>query len=622
MSSEIEIVGERNAVNINGEAQGTGGEEGGLKNDVYTASAYGFLDKLRKLVEEDGYAVSEPDSGGYYALQWAALNNRVAVAQYLIENGADINATDNSGQTALHWTAVRGAIPVAELLLQEGAKIDIADLHGYRPTHVAAQYGQTAFLYHIATRWGAAIDVPDVDGRSPLHWAAYKGFADCIRLLLFMDADKGRQDREGCTPLHWAAIRGNLEACSVLLQSGSKEDLIVTDNTGCTAAQLASNKGHHHVALVLSNARKVLNNRWNDKENIRKLTKLGLAPILWCMIVILLIIYVSSVITSSTLPRLTAGVGLWAWSGVFFASGGLIMFYKCSSKDPGYLKKNSFGLPNATETTEPLLNAELNNPVLLTGNWSLLCATCKIVRPLRAKHCSVCNRCVEQFDHHCPWISNCVGKRNKWEFFMFLCLEALAMLITGIVTSQRLITDPGAPASFGPWLNHAASHHPGALAFLVMDVLLMFGVAMLTGVQGSQIARNITTNEMANAIRYSYLRGPNGHFRNPFDHGCRQNCTDFLVQGYNQDVERTCQPAYPDGMAMVQTRGQCTHSCSSSSSVNVQGQNSHYLNVQESDGKSPSSLHSNHTNCSNGKTEAIPVGLGLGLGRSNLARGK
>ena len=88
----------------------------------------------------------------------------------------------------------------------------------YTVCHVAAQYGQTAFLYHVALRWGADMDVLDADGRSPLHWAAYKGYGDTIRLLLVMDACHTLADKEGCTPLHWAAIRGNGEACTLLLQ--------------------------------------------------------------------------------------------------------------------------------------------------------------------------------------------------------------------------------------------------------------------------------------------------------------------------------------------------------------------------------------------------------------------
>ncbi|CAN1159355.1 Protein S-acyltransferase 24 [Linum perenne] len=623
MSSEIEVVEEEEVVdsgNHDGCGDNVAGDES-LRNDVYTAAAYGDLEKLQRLVESEGCSVSEPDGLGYYALQWAALNNRTVAAQYIIEHGGDVNVADHTGQTALHWSAVRGAIQVAELLLQEGARVNIADMYGYQTTHVAAQYGQTAFLYHIVSKWNADPDIPDHDGRSPLHWAAYKGFADCIRLLLFLDAYRGRQDKEGCTPLHWAAIRGNLEACTVLVLAGKKEDIVITDNTGMTPAQLASDKNHRQVAFFLGNARRLLDKRCDGTSRLGRLSKLGLAPVLWCIIVVLLIIYIHSVIMAENLPKLTAGFGLFAWLGVFLATSGLVTFYRCSRKDPGYIKMNVHD-PQKMKDDEPLLKIEINNPALISGNWAQLCPTCKIVRPLRAKHCSTCDRCVEQFDHHCPWVSNCIGKKNKWDFFLFLVLEVSAMLITGGVALTRIVSDPVAPSTFGGWLNHASSHHVGAITFLAVDFFLFFGVAVLTVVQASQISRNITTNEMANAMRYSYLKGPGGRFRNPYDHGCRKNCSDFLISGYNVDVEFVEEDTLQsEGIGMMQMSRHSTLQ-------NGEAQIPHHVANGNSSGSGHVAInvnnyhHAHSSNCSHSssqakcKTEKVPLGLGLGIGRN------
>jgi palmitoyltransferase ZDHHC13/17 len=54
--------------------------------DVYSAAAYGDLERLRGFVERGGAAaLREPDGNGYHALQWAALNNYPHVALYVIE---------------------------------------------------------------------------------------------------------------------------------------------------------------------------------------------------------------------------------------------------------------------------------------------------------------------------------------------------------------------------------------------------------------------------------------------------------------------------------------------------------------------------------------------------------
>ncbi|KAJ8434996.1 hypothetical protein Cgig2_027839 [Carnegiea gigantea] len=588
MSSEIEVVDEAAEPRDRDASASTSAStstlprsEESLRDDVYTAAAYGDMEKLQRLVERQGCSVSEPDGLGYYALQWAALNNRTAAARYILEHGGDVNAADHTGQTALHWSAVRGAIQVAELVLQEGARVNAADMYGYQATHVAAQYGQTAFLYHIVTKWNADPDVPDNDGRSPLHWAAYKGFADCIRLLLFLDAYRGRQDKEGCTPLHWAAIRGNLEACTVLVQAGKKEDLIVADNTGLTPAQLAADKHHRQVAFFLGNARRLLDRRWDENSWLGKLAKLGLAPILWFIILLLLVLYIHSVILDSELPRLTMGFGLLAWLGVFLASAGLVMFYRCSRKDPGFIKRNVRDAERVKDD-EPLLNINIDNPALLAGNWSQLCITCK---------------------------------KNKWEFFLFLLLEVAAMLITGLVALIRVVTDPIAPSSFGAWLNNAGNHHSGAISFLVADIFLFFGVAVLTVVQASQISHNVTTNEMANAMRYGYLRGPGGRFRNPYDRGIRKNCSGFFMKGYNEDVECVEESAHDEGIRMVQMASNPSLQNGLVHSHQTNGNGHVAINVNPKGAHGHGHSHCNHHH-GHGRTSA-PVGLGLGLGRSS-----
>ena len=59
------------------------------------------------------------------------------------------------------------------------------------------------------------------------------------------------------------------------------------------------------------------------------------------------------------------------------------------------------------------------------------CTKCSCVRPERAHHCSVCQRCIKRMDHHCPWVNNCIGENNQKCFVLFT-------LYISLLSSQTL----------------------------------------------------------------------------------------------------------------------------------------------------------------------------------------
>ena len=166
-----------------------------------------------------------------------------------------------------------------------------------------------------------------------------------------------------------------------------------------------------------------------------------------------------------------------------------------------------------------------------------VCRTCKIIRPLRSFHCDLCDCCILEhggllcvciyiyiyiyIDHHCPWVGNCIGLRNRRFFARTVFYLTALILLTMFSLIYRLIeiryTDEDGT---GSWI----------VALCIFLIIFMFIFCCSTGgatcSQCSTICEGTTTNEV---VRHRWKET-----KNPFDDGCFGNCYHFCctrIQG-------------------------------------------------------------------------------------------
>ena len=192
----------------------------------------------------------------------------------------------------------------------------------------------------------------------------------------------------------------------------------------------------------------------------------------------------------------------------------LSMLVRTAMRDPGFYPRSSPTYERSVSMTSRTRDHHINGYIVTTK----FCTTCHHYRPPRCSHCAVCDNCVDKFDHHCPWVGNCIGRRNYRTFFFFV-LGTTVLCYWVIIVCMLQLNDSAVNQHDGSW-GPAIGAYPGSIVVSVYAFLASWFVGGLTVFHSILISNNKTT--------YEHFRSKYSSAENPYDVGFWRNWQEAL----------------------------------------------------------------------------------------------
>lgn len=192
--------------------------------------------------------------------------------------------------------------------------------------------------------------------------------------------------------------------------------------------------------------------------------------------------------------------------------------------NPGIIPKATSEERKSDGITSPMYQDVEINGVRVRLKW---CSTCQFYRPPRCVHCGVCDTCIEIFDHHCPWVNNCIGRRNYRYFFMFLLWLSIHMIVILSFCVMYLSAHLDNLKELDTLLT---------LSLIAIIIVLFIPIFGLTSYHVMLLVRGRTTNEQ--------VTGKFVDVRNPYSQGCCKNiyfslCSSLPPKYYTEKTSYT-----------------------------------------------------------------------------------